>query len=331
VASILDALTQTLTPDVVDQLGFAAGLDSSLVNKGIRVVGPLLTGAMADVAVTPGGLDRVARALPEAQGGAGLGNLLGMLASGGAPSDVMSGLFGSGLGAISSTLDKSLGFRASPLLALAAPFVLNLVGQRARAERLDASGVARMLREEQQAFTVRGGDAARLVQQALEAGSAANRIRARYTGDEWVRLRLAPYAATRVVMAASPSGLVGTRKEMSAGHAALGAARAAMGPTALGSLAFESAITEAELERLSDAPGASLSVIRETMSTIAARDPAEAAGYGKLLVDVAQAVAEAAKEGGFLGIGGSRVSAEEQSAIEQVRLAAGLAAFKAGA
>jgi len=34
-------------------------------------------------------------------------------------------------------------------------------------------------------------------------------------------------------------------------------------------------------------------------------------------------VAEASKEGGFLGIGGTRVSAQEQQAIDEIRAAVG--------
>jgi hypothetical protein len=38
---------------------------------------------------------------------------------------------------------------------------------------------------------------------------------------------------------------------------------------------------------------------------------------------VAQAVAEAHKEGGFLGIGGKRVSAAEDQALDEISLALG--------
>lgn len=47
----------------------------------------------------------------------------------------------------------------------------------------------------------------------------------------------------------------------------------------------------------------------------------EADGYKQWMLDVGQRVAEAAKEGGFLGIGGERVSAEETKAIAQIRAA----------
>jgi hypothetical protein len=45
--------------------------------------------------------------------------------------------------------------------------------------------------------------------------------------------------------------------------------------------------------------------------------------YGRLLVDVATRVAEASKEGGILGFGGTRVSEEEQRAIDEIRAAVG--------
>jgi hypothetical protein len=37
------------------------------------------------------------------------------------------------------------------------------------------------------------------------------------------------------------------------------------------------------------------------------------------MVDVAQAAADAAKEGGFMGIGATRVSDREQAMLDQVR------------
>jgi hypothetical protein len=196
---------------------------------------------------------------------------------------------------------------------------MNLVAQKASAQKLDAGGVAQLLSDEQKAFATTGGETARLVQQALDAGKEAGAIRSKYSDDQWVRLRLAPFAAARAVMAASPSGLVGTAKEMSAGLEALERGREAMRPTALANLAFETKITEEELGRLGDQPSASLAIIRETASTIAAQSPAEAAGFGKLLVDIATSVAEASKEGGFLGIGGTSAKRNRQPSIRSRR------------
>jgi hypothetical protein len=55
----------------------------------------------------------------------------------------------------------------------------------------------------------------------------------------------------------------------------------------------------------------------------ASRDEAE--GVKRWLVTIAQRTAEAAKEGGFLGIGGTRVSKTETAAIGDVSRALGVA------
>ena len=64
-------------------------------------------------------------------------------------------------------------------------------------------------------------------------------------------------------------------------------------------------------------------MLKEAVGTIQKLSPAEAAGYKKFLLDIATQVAESSKEGGFLGFGGTKVSAAEQSAIEQIRSATG--------
>ena len=53
--------------------------------------------------------------------------------------------------------------------------------------------------------------------------------------------------------------------------------------------------------------------------------PEEAGAFRRWLVAAAQAAADAAKEGGFLGFGAEQVSAGEQQMLEQVRAAVGVA------
>lgn len=53
--------------------------------------------------------------------------------------------------------------------------------------------------------------------------------------------------------------------------------------------------------------------------------PAEKAGFCTWLLQVAQATAEAGREGGFLGIGSVRVSDQEKEALEELRRVFGLA------
>jgi hypothetical protein len=53
-------------------------------------------------------------------------------------------------------------------------------------------------------------------------------------------------------------------------------------------------------------------------------DRAEAGEYKRFVLAVARRVAEAHKEGGFLGIGGRQVSEDEQRALEQIAATLGL-------
>jgi hypothetical protein len=56
---------------------------------------------------------------------------------------------------------------------------------------------------------------------------------------------------------------------------------------------------------------------------VAQKSPAEAEEYKRWLVALAQKTAEAAKEGGFLGIGGTRVSEAETSAVSELNRTTG--------
>ncbi len=62
---------------------------------------------------------------------------------------------------------------------------------------------------------------------------------------------------------------------------------------------------------------AELTAVQEIVAARAAKD--EAAAFGHWLVAAAQAAADAAKEGGFMGIGAQGVSEREQEMLERVR------------
>ena len=63
-----------------------------------------------------------------------------------------------------------------------------------------------------------------------------------------------------------------------------------------------------------------LAELRDVHALVAARaTPEEAAAYGEWLVTTAQAAADAAKEGGFMGFKAQLVSDREQAMLEQVR------------
>ena len=315
--SLLDSMSQLLTPDVTNGIGKSTGLDAGMITKGLAVAGPLVLGAMARRASTPSGLDGLSKLIPQ-DGGAGLGNLLGMVGGGGAAPAVLSGIFGAGLGAAGGTIDRKLGFKASSLIAMVAPVVLGLLAKRKATEGLDAPSLGRVLEDEKQAFLAKGGETATLVRSALDAGDRAWELRNKFTAEEWTKIRVAPGAAARLVMVASPSGPVGVIKEAKAAGEAIAEAKAGAEPTSLIGLAFESEVTKDELANIGTDRGADLALIRDAMNAVARHSPTEVLSYSKFLHSVTTKVAVATKEGGFLGIGGTRISKEEQAVVDEI-------------
>ena len=325
-ASLIETLTQSLTPDLVGQIGKSVGLENSLVNKGLGVVGPLVTGALANTAQSPLGIDGLMKLIPQTSGSSGLGSIVSMITGGGASTSTLSGLFGPGMSAMTGTLERTLGFKIGPLLGMAAPLVMNLLGQTIKSQNLDKTGVSQLLQQEHQQFMSSGSDASKLVMKALDAGKEATVVKARYSADQWAKVRLAPMAVAQAVMAASPSGAIGRSKELAAATSAIAAGKEAASPTSLVSLAFDTDLSSSETDVLKQIPAPATTLIREAVAAVSTNSPADSSEYGRFLVNIATQVAEASKEGGFLGVGGTRVSEDEQKAIDQVRKAVGAAA-----
>jgi len=66
--------------------------------------------------------------------------------------------------------------------------------------------------------------------------------------------------------------------------------------------------------------------IKTAVATVAARSQSEAEAYKTWLLSVASKVSQAAKEGGFFGIGGTAVSSDEQAALKQLADVLGMSA-----
>ena len=325
-ASLIESLTQSLSPDLLGQIGKSVGLDNSLVSKGLGVVSPLVTGALANVSQSPLGMDSLMKLMPQTTSSTGIGSLVNMVTGSGAASSTLSGLFGPGLSAITGTLERSLGFKVGPLIAMAAPLVMGVLGQTMKSQKLDKAGVARLLQDEQRQFMNGGSEASRLVIEALDAGKEAAVTKARYSAEQWTKVRLAPMVAAQAVMDASPSGRFGRSKELAAVASAITASQNTASPTSVVSLAFDEELTSDETSVLKDKPKSGVNVIRDAVAAVSANSPGDRAEFGRLLVHVATKVAEASKEGGFLGVGGTQVSETELKAIDEIRALVGIAA-----
>ena len=156
--------------------------------------------------------------------------------------------------------------------------------------------------------------------------------KADFSVDEWDLLRSSPLMASLLVVAASPSGPVGLIQESAA------AGKLIMKTAGTAQTPLLKALSEDVMQTMTiprpppgatprQVQGAAAEILRRSSELLARKaTPEEANEVTAWLAKVAQVTAEAAKEGGFLGIGGTFVSDEEKGALATVSSALGLGA-----
>ncbi|MGC1298260.1 MAG: hypothetical protein WA869_24805 [Alloacidobacterium sp.] len=156
--------------------------------------------------------------------------------------------------------------------------------------------------------------------------------KADFSADEWDLLRSSPMMAGLLVVVASPSGPIGLVQESTAmGKMILDAATSAQTPL-LRALAEDMKSTMTIPKAPAGATSAAVQdaateILRRTSNLLDEKAaPEEATEVKQWLAKVAEATAEAAKEGGFLGFGGTLVSDEEKAAAAKVGSTLGIAA-----
>jgi hypothetical protein len=155
-----------------------------------------------------------------------------------------------------------------------------------------------------------------------------------FTAEEWAVLLKSPGMAGLAIVAADPSGPFGALKESFATGKALAEIKMQGSSNSLIKSVVEDMTTDTgrEASRPAEILGMSteqakahaLDICKRAAAIADAKAGAEAAEFKSWLVSISQRVAEASKEGGFLGIGGTRVSAEESAAIKEVAGAMGI-------
>ncbi len=151
-----------------------------------------------------------------------------------------------------------------------------------------------------------------------------------FTEDEWARIVRAPFVAGMAISLADPGGPIEATKETMA------TLKSATNPPSREQLLADVALDIQAMTQRRQSPlkgyrptadGVSwgeqvLEELRGVQAVVAAKaTPEEAAAYAAWLVASAQAAAEAAKEGGFMGFGAQQVSEREEAMLEQVRTA----------
>jgi hypothetical protein len=310
------------------QISKATGLDAPSVQSGLNLVGPTVLGGLAKAASTPEGAESLFKAVSSAapRGDDMFGGLVDRLTAGGTDADMMQTVLGGGVNAIAGTLSKTLGFDLTPLMKLGSPLIAGVLGKIVKDRNLDAKGLSALLADETTNYMNNPANSATsdLVRTALDAGDAAVALRKQYSEADWNKVRIAPVATMYLVSSASPSGVRDTGQEMAAAAGAVAEAIKEVPPTSLIGTAFGGGLTKAELALLSnEAPPRAqiLAMISSGLAAVKAYSPSDATAFRNMLIRVATKTAEAAKEGGFLGIGGTRVTAEEEAAIQEISIA----------
>ena len=150
-----------------------------------------------------------------------------------------------------------------------------------------------------------------------------------FTEEEWSRILRAPLVAGMAISLADPGGPIEAAKE------SMATLKSATNPPSREQLLAEVAL---EIQAMAQQrqnplkgykptgdPSPGEDVLRELTAVkamVAAKaTPEEATAFGHWLVVAAQAAADAAKEGGFMGFHATQVSDREQAMMDRVRAA----------
>lgn len=153
-----------------------------------------------------------------------------------------------------------------------------------------------------------------------------------FTPEQWRSLLEAPLLAGFAVSAAAPSGFIGTLLESMASADALAAGekdaselvRSVVADllTARGRSAARGGVQRLiEGAEICEIKARALTQLAEAAQIVDANAPAEAVAYKAWVAQIAVCVAGAAAEGGFLGIGGEMISAEERAVLLEIDVA----------
>jgi Bacterial protein of unknown function (DUF937)/PRC-barrel domain len=153
--NIMSAISRFLTPEVVNQMASACGLDGAMAQKAVSAAVPSILSGLVEVAEKPGGARMLAKAVSE-QPTDLLGNLVGSLTGSAQMAEkgtsmLSSLLGGSGFGILTSIVSKFLGVgegSTRTLMGLLGPIVMGVLGREQDTGHLGANGLTRMLTEQ---------------------------------------------------------------------------------------------------------------------------------------------------------------------------------------
>ena len=140
--------------------------------------------------------------------------------------------------------------------------------------------------------------------------------KADFNAEEWSKLVEAPLLAGLRVSEASGGGKI---REAMAIAKVYAAARKEQGDSALLDEIAGSPPGISEGASGDDLGAVASARLREALHIVDEKSPEDSDAYRKFVVAVARAAAEAHEEGGFIGIGGRKISDEEAAALNEIQ------------
>jgi len=151
----MDAVKGYLTPDVVRSASTLVGESESSTRQTLNGAVPTVLSGLTNMASTPSGANSLATLIRDGGFGSAVDNVSSLFSGGTGTSSMLSvgsqllgKIFGGRSSAVADLLARSGGVSsasATSLLSLAAPLVMGVLGKRASAQGLDASGLANSL------------------------------------------------------------------------------------------------------------------------------------------------------------------------------------------
>jgi hypothetical protein len=154
-----------------------------------------------------------------------------------------------------------------------------------------------------------------------------------FTPEEWKVLLESTMAAGIAVTAAEPSGLWGLLKESFAGGTELAKAKVDQKANMLikavvndfntteGSTARDALKSKFKEGKPAEIKDKCIATLRQAAAIVDAKAPADSGAYKAWLQQISQHVAEAATEGGFLGVRGVPISEAEKATLTEISAA----------
>jgi hypothetical protein len=155
--------------------------------------------------------------------------------------------------------------------------------------------------------------------------------KADFTDEEWARLERAPIVAGMAITIADPGGPIEISKETVATLRAATVPPSQQELLAAVALDIQAVIQQKQNPARNFKPTSAPTAGTEILDELRAADaivaekatPEETEAFRAWLIATAQAAADAAKEGGFMGFGAEQISKGEQAMLDQLRGALG--------